>query len=246
MKTLAAAVVLLGLGVPGTSFAQDRPLNLTGFYVGAYGGIGWGYAQATNDANVTTGTGDAPGGFDDGNFATRIRMVPHGLIGGGLVGYNRQWNRIVAGVEAEAGYLNLSAFYSEAGTNPPNGFADDDEGAVNYGWYGALSVRVGMMFDGVLLFAKVGGIVTQYDTYFADLDAGVIDPSDLAVLANPQFGVLAGAGFELPVNDRLSLRAEYNYFHLGNDVLTNDDGDAFLTHNTGHLVKIGVAFRFGG
>lgn len=218
--------------------------NWTGPYVGVFGGYGIGFSSATNDPSVTTGVGDGPGGFDDGDLPLTLGLSPRGLLGGVTVGYNQQAGALVFGAEATGGYLALSDAFSQFLADGPNGVLDDDEGAVGYGWYATLAGRVGVAWNQTLLFATAGGIITQYGATYGDLDGGTTDVSDATSLTGPQFGYLLGGGAEFAFDTNWTAELEYNFINLGNDTTTNADGDAFNHTNRAHLVKFGLNYLF--
>ena len=67
----------------------------TGFYIGAHAGGVWGNASLKDDIN----DGVTPGPFP---------YSAAGAFGGGTAGYNLQRGHLVFGVEADAGYMDLS------------------------------------------------------------------------------------------------------------------------------------------
>ena len=169
------------LALAGIALAEEPAgspvFNWTGPYVGAFGGYGFGYAGATNDTGA--GNGD---GFDEGAADLTLGLTPRGAIGGVTLGYNHQSGAFVVGAEATGGFLALSDSFSDFIGDVPNGILDDDEGAVAYGWYATLTGRVGVALNRTLLFATAGGIITQYNGTYGDLDAGVTDPTDNTTL----------------------------------------------------------------
>src|SRR5256886_16404823 len=69
--------------------------NWTGFYIGLNVGGQFGHSE---DRDLDGYQAPPPNqwGYDE-----------DGIIGGGQVGYNYQWNWLVLGVEADGGYMNL-------------------------------------------------------------------------------------------------------------------------------------------
>lgn len=240
-----ALVALTGAAMAAEPMAPPTPtFSWTGPYVGVFGGYGFGMSSATNDATVTTGVGDGPGGFDDGDLPLTMALSPRGLLGGVAVGYNHQSGSVVVGAEATGGYLGLSDAFSAFIADGPNGVLDDDEGSVGYGWYATLSGRVGVALDQTLLFATAGGIVTQYSASYGDLDGGATDLSDQTTLGGPQFGYLLGGGAEFAFDSNWSAKLEYNFVNLGSDTTTNADGDSFTHNNRAHLIRFGLNYLF--
>lgn len=257
MKRLVLSTAVL-MSLSGVAMAADAlgpvaaappapptpTFSWTGPYVGVFGGYGFGYSSATNDAAITSGIGDGPGGFDDGDLALTLGLSPRGLLGGATVGYNYQSGSVVIGAEASGGYLGLSDAFAAFVADGPNGVLDDDEGTVGYGWYATLSGRVGVALNQTLLFATAGGILTQYSASYGDLDTGVTDLSDQTTLGGPQFGYLLGGGAEFAFDSNWTAKLEYNFVSLGTDTTTNADGDSFTHSNRAHLIRFGLNYLF--
>lgn len=235
-----------GLVAPVTA----GPAPTTGFiwagpYIGVFGGYGFGRSTATGTGMGTLGP------FDDAALGLALPVTPRGVFGGVTVGYNQQTGTAVFGLEGEGGYLNLAGTTNNTAGLPgadPNGVLDDDTGTVRYGWYAALAARFGIAMDRTLLFAKAGGIISQYTANYADLDGaapGTIDPFDQTTLGGPQYGYVLGAGAEFAFGADWTAKLEYNYFNLGIDTTTNSDGDTYTHRNQAHLIRFGLNFLLG-
>ena len=212
----------------------------TGAYAGIAGGLGAGIATATNDVTA----GGVGGAFDEGaGIATVLGLSPRGLVGNAALGYNYQLGQFVVGVEATGGYMGLDDLFSINTVNSDvDGQLLDDQGTVSYGWYATLSGRIGVAFDRTLLYATAGGILAQYTATYGDLDGGTLDPNDVTTLSGPQFGFLFGGGAEFAFDTNWSAKLEYNYFNLGTDTTTNNDGDIFIHRNANHLIRFGLNY----
>lgn len=241
-RILVAGAALLAFA--GTALAQGPAaapvFTWSGPYIGAFGGYGFGYAGATNDA----GAGNFDG-FDEGNADLTLGLAPQGAFGGVTLGFNSQSGAFVVGGEINGGYLALGDAFSTFVGDISNGTLDDDEGAVSYGWYGTIAARVGLAINRTLLFATAGGIITQYAGTYGDLDnPGITDPTDTTTLLGPQYGYLVGAGAEFAFDSGWTARLEYSFFDLGTDTTGNADGDVFEHRNNAHLVRFGLNFLF--
>src|SRR6266850_8552542 len=70
--------------------------NWSGFYIGLNVGGQWGHSEDRDlDAYSTADFGNI-WGYDES-----------GVIAGGTVGYNYQWNWLVLGIEGDLGYMNI-------------------------------------------------------------------------------------------------------------------------------------------
>jgi outer membrane immunogenic protein len=252
-RLLMASVAIVGLSLPAMAADAVPPappivavtppvatgFNWTGPYVGAFGGYGFGLSTATT-------TND---GFDENLPGATLGVNPRGILGGITVGYNVDTGVLLFGIEGTAGYnagRGTTTITTGIGNADPDGVVNDDQGAVNYGWYATLGGRVGVAMDRTLLFATAGGVITQYINAYGDLDPGpVADAGDLTGLAGPQFGYVLGAGAEFAFDANWTAKLEYNYLNLGTDTTGNLDGDTFTHRNSSHLIRFGLNYLFG-
>src|SRR5436190_6670234 len=70
--------------------------NWTGFYIGLNVGGQWGHSEDRDLDGYST--------FDPGNL---WGYDESGIVAGGQIGYNFQWNWLVVGIEGDVGYMNL-------------------------------------------------------------------------------------------------------------------------------------------
>ena len=150
MRTFFLATVALGvLAMASPVAAADMPargaspflrtappaFSWSGFYVGLYGGAGWGSHDRSNDA-----------GFNNSYKSSG------GLIGG-LAGYNWQGNNpLVVGVEGDLAW---------AGIKGDDGGAGLSVNTSHYRWLGSVRGRIGYAFDNWLLFGTGGWAFTN-------------------------------------------------------------------------------------
>jgi outer membrane immunogenic protein len=197
----------------------------TGFYVGGFGGWAFGESQGSNTPPF--------GGFDDGGPIT-IGVDPEGGFVGGTLGFNWQRNWLVLGVEGEGGF-NWADDSTTVG---------DDFGEVEYGWYGAITGRVGFAANRALFYGEGGAVFAEIEETYADLDAGVIDPTDLGSDDDTELGWVVGGGIEFALTQHVTVKGEYNFTFFDDDTLTNGDGDTFDTENELHTGKFGINYKF--
>src|SRR5690242_20411432 len=90
----------------------------TGFYLGLNVGGQWGHSE-DKDFDYNFGPppiqGEKPWGYDES-----------GVVAGGQIGYNFQWNWIVLGVEGDAGFMNLEGRGTEPGSTGLDTFGKSD------------------------------------------------------------------------------------------------------------------------
>ncbi len=182
-------------------------INWTGFYAGLH--VGYGFADAEIHlvglppelfGNQT------PGAIDPGE---------EGFLGGIQVGYNRQFGAFVVGVEADLsgtdmdGTNSLSPFFvdgREISESELTAHRDTD-------WFGTLRGRLGFTPHCRLLLYVTGGLAVgdvhaSADSHQDDLIHYAASASDF------RLGWTAGAGGEIALNRRWSLKFEYLYYDL--------------------------------
>lgn len=185
MKRVAFGIALASIA--GTAYAADLPAaapytkappmapitNWTGFYIGAMGGYG---SENTSD-----------------QFGIK------GGFAGGTIGYNWQFNTIVAGIEADGAWADISNSVSQVfpGAGTVTASAKIDALATVRG-------RVGVAVDQVMFYGT-GGLALA-DTKVSASAVG-INLSD----SKTQTGWTAGAGVEWMFMPHWSFKAEYLY-----------------------------------
>ena len=203
LASVAGAACAADLPAPGVPYSKAPPIvspatNWSGFYIGAMGG----YASEN--------TSDGPG----------IK----GGFGGGTVGYNWQFNNIVAGIEADGAFADVSSSITALGITAT---AKVDALATVRG-------RIGVAFDQVLLYGT-GGLALA-DTKVSVSGSG-ITLSD----TKTQTGSAAGAGVEWMFLPRWSLKAEYLYRRFDSVTLFGGISTGSSALNSG---QFGVNYHF--
>jgi outer membrane immunogenic protein len=245
----AVSLLAFALGSPSPAHAQDRPAaSWTGCHAGVYAGGAFGGRASTTDEGDAQGL---PWNQPLGNsWSYPLGASP---VAGGMLGCDYQTaSPFVVGLEAELGYLSLSG----SGVAPvsPHG---DTRGAARIGnYYGAIAPRVGWSFGQTLLYLKAGFA-------FAGEHASVIDTCDVplcgggainAVGDRTSTGWAGGGGAEYALNERWTVRAEYLYLGLDDDLMSCGTSTAGVARGSvfcfGHrvqglnMLKLGIAYRF--
>jgi outer membrane immunogenic protein len=219
--------------------AAPAVTNWTGFYVGGHAG----WIRSDVDAAVTF-----PGLVFD-PFATSFDAS--GLMLGGQLGVNYQIGSWVLGLEADLSWTNL-----DGGTTRETTPFLVLVGPINYtatqemDWFGTVRGRIGFAANNLLIYAT-GGVA------FAELDASsamtlvVPPPVFVGSASTTKAGWTLGGGLEWAFAPNWSMKGEYLYYDLGDTTLTTLDptapGTAVVTRfdNTGHILRLGVNYRFG-
>jgi len=233
-----AATSASAADLPAKAPAYSAPVapvayNWTGFYAGLHAGGVWGGSKAT-DLDDWNGAGDT------------FTAHTSGFMGGAQIGYNWQApnSAFVWGVEADLGYLGFNG--QKASALSSDTFVD-----ANGGWYGTVRGRLGVApGSGRWLMFVTGGVM------FADVNATVQDnslvPGGGILATHPstgmQTGWTAGGGVEYALANGWSLKGEYLYFDLGTKTVSDTAlaGGTFRfdIDNTGHIVRLGLNYRF--
>lgn len=210
-----------------------------GFYIGAHGGYAWGRDPHT-EPNQLTLAGVVTGSKSEG------------WIAGGQFGYNWQYDRVVAGLEASLSAADISG-NSNIGiiTTPTTRTVSFDDRVKTLG---TLRGRLGWLpTDTVLLYGTAGlawerfeaGETTATSTVNGSIADRAITPAD-------QFGWVAGLGAEIMLGSSNWIgRLEYLHYDFGrvipgtSVVRTPDAYSNSVGHQTVDLVSAGVSYKFG-
>jgi outer membrane immunogenic protein len=246
---LTATVGLAAVGVINVSAgrAADLPVKApapktaayswTGCYIGGF--AGWGQA---NDWNSTDLNGYNPAGANPWEFSLNTSVIY-----GGTAGCNWQAPMYVGplqpvlGIEGEGGFMGLSVapfaqpFPVAVGGGPTT---VSDAAKIGNG-YGVVASRIGLAFDRLLVYGKVG-------VAFYDATATITDTSNPGFFATGSKSVSTlafGAGAEYAMWDHWTGKAEYLAF----DGTSFNACNAFCwKQNTGLVstFKLGLNYKF--
>ena len=221
-RTMAQSVMVLGLVsapvmalaadfIPppvGKAFPYAAPLQhrWEGFYVGINGGGAFGSSYWDLAAN---------------SFNTA------GWLAGGTIGYNFQFSRFVAGVEADFDFAEVT-------------------GSTTLGGCGAgCSIRNNYLATGR---ARLGYALDRFFPYFTGGVAyGRLSMARLGVgpASSWQVGYTVGAGLEVAVFDGWSVKSEYLFVDLGSFTCAPVcGGAASRVHFYQNVWRLGVNYRF--
>jgi opacity protein-like surface antigen len=215
----------------------------TGFYLGAFGGAGFGNSKWDFPA----------GAFPAGGIGANSRIA--GVLAGANAGYNKQYGQWVLGVEGDIAATNAKGGQGCA-TNQPNAFFPIGQNCNNdLKWIATGTAKVGYAWDRVLVYGKAGGAWTDNKldaSCNGDANFGLFCfasnnflPAQNLVATLGQFGWVVGAGFELALTPSWSAKAEYNYMNFGSRNLVLPDTTLVNFKQDFNQVKIGVNYRFG-
>jgi len=222
LGVLVGAMMMLGQAAPG---AAEPPAPIwSGVYVGIHGG------HASADLGYT---------FVLGFVADeQFNHTPSGWFGGGHVGVQRQWGRVVAGIEAGYSALNLSD--TTESKVIPNRFRH-----VEIDDLFTLGLRLGYAFDRWMPYVKAGYASASVDTlvYAGGGGSG-------SATSGREDGWFIGAGLEFFCARGFTLGLEYNYVKLDLDDRSGLLPDYKSFHYKDfdsdiHTVSARLSYKFG-
>jgi outer membrane immunogenic protein len=224
-RAIFAALAILSVGSPAVAadLWQPQPSikdegvyeqrsRWQGFYLGINGGYAWG---DTNNAPFYNQ------GVYDGSLG---ELSPEGGFGGGQIGYNAVFGRLLAGVEADvqAADIGDSAGFGAVSTN--------------IDWFGTVRGRLGFVSDRTLIYATAGYAWADVESSFNTAGFGITESDVLD-------GYVLGGGIEYALTDNWSAKMEYQYVDL-EDRRLGIAGDSTRIDPDFHSVRAGLNYRF--
>jgi outer membrane immunogenic protein len=243
MKRILLTTVSLGvLGLISPALGADLPMytkaravatpayDWSGFYVGVFGGGGFG------NHNLTNALGNA--GF--ANFTLNYDST--GAVAGGEVGYNAQSGNYLVGFEADGFWSGISG-NNVGAFNAGNATAID---ATKLRWAGTVRARGGIAVDRLLLFFTGGWA-------YGDLMHTNTDPvNGIDQFTVHRSGLTAGGGIAYALTNNLIGKFEYRYYDFGAytrpglPTLTANGQLPYTVNSTYSVVTVGLDYKFGG
>lgn len=253
---------------PASAMAAMRGIEAccdrwTGFSAGIYGAAGTGRVQDAmtfNSENSTRIGGNLIGGSSDASAGTIAGDARGGTVDL-FAGYNWRNGKFVVGGQAEAtvyadvGMKSRGAVFGSSMTLPAGptvASSGTGENQQTLRSRAALIARAGFLATENLLLYGLAGAEFGHFMFLDGSDQNGGDDGKWA------FGYTAGAGGELKLTDRWSLRGEYRYLRFGLDrnfstvSASISPGASFITTSSGatrtrvdlNLAKLGVAYSF--
>ena len=224
--------------------APPPECNWSGFYIGINVGGQWGHAE-DEDFDYNFGVfngfdGPKPWGYDES-----------GVVAGGQVGYNFQWNWLVLGIEAEGGYMNLEGDGVEPGS--PGG---DTRGETDSDFFTTIRGRLGIAFGHWLFYGTGGGIGVNLRTRVEDNCAFSDSCGDELIDASKRefnWGGVGGGGIEYMFGCHWTFRGEYLRYQLSDQDFTGVatfDGTPVSTNHfkapgpAGNIFRAALNYKF--
>jgi outer membrane immunogenic protein len=263
-KMMAVLSGILSLGAAGVASAADMAVkappvvapiavyNWTGFYIGVNGGYGWNESQ---DVGVT---GSAVVLISQpGTVPFRVPgLKPEGGLVGGTVGYNWQFGRGVAGIEADFDWADISD--SRVVDLPLVGPTVRTSASQKIDFFGTVRGRLGFLATDQLLLFATGGLAYANVKNFANINeffnAPVLGRQFIAGSDEIRYGWTIGGGAEWKFAPNWSVKGEYLWYDLGGQTIrgiqtnpANGVDFALYSFNTrGSIARAGINYQFGG
>lgn len=190
----AAAADLPYMKIPPSA---DVPASWAGFYLGGQAGYGMDSVRWRNLGASTF--------FSPLNAVTRDRGS--GVIGGGQLGYNFQYNRLVFGIEGAAS----AADFDRSFASPY--FPATDVWSSKLTWLTTVTGRIGYGFDTWLPYIK-GGFAA------GNVETSIRNNAVISQGSGVHSGWTVGGGVEVKLTRQLSFGLEFMHTDLGrsNDI----------------------------
>jgi outer membrane immunogenic protein len=245
--SLAGGARAADLPLPVKAAAWPAPVyDWTGFYLGANVGVSAGVTPITQTSTALPAPPGPPG---INNQSTHNLF---GVIGGGQLGYNRQFGRFVLGIEgdmqASGQRSDLTCSLCDFGFQTPANVQFDSV-QQRIPWFATVRPRVGYA-NGAVLFYVTGGLaVANIRTSYSTNDLGARFSGEAS---DTRAGAAVGAGIEAALIGNWTARVEYLYLDYGNVadtfLFTGQFGPARSDVSgrvVDHVTRVGVNYRFG-
>jgi len=207
------------------AIAAAPPYRWSGLYIGGHLGYLWGRTRV-----------------DDDGVTTEHNARTDGVIGGAMIGYNWQIDRVVFGLEGDFGWTNAHGVGSSE-PPPPVLIPVTTHGPNSYEvrWTSHARGRLGYAFDKWLVFAA-GGFAAS-DLRFQE---GAINTTFVPAPASggKYYGWSVGGGVETALTANLIGRVEYFYDDFGHKDYVGALGNPYRVSLTGHSVRAALAWKF--
>lgn len=187
MNRIIAFSLLMGWSSVAMAADAGLPMEVapvgydwSGGYAGVF--VGWGHSRTT----ATDITGEE---FGDNTPGAALGLTDDGFVGGITAGYNFQNGSWVFGPELELGWASNDKTYIDP--------TDDDDGVyTEYGFFGAITGRVGYAANRTLFYAKGGIAFADMKNAGGEFD-GVGDEDPMAFGASTAMRPGSGTKFGL-------------------------------------------------
>jgi outer membrane immunogenic protein len=202
----------------------------TGFYIG--GNLGYGWGHATTDVT-------AP------NLTTSVSESLNGVIGGGQLGYRRQFGSWVLGFETDIQWSGQSAGGTVTCPAATCGTAVTVTHDDKISWFGTTRSKLGYAFDTWMIYFTSG---VAYGEIKTDLTATTATGIATTSGSKTGFAWTVGGGAEFALSQNWSTKIEYLWIdtkNVDNTATVPGYGTVNSTSRvTNNIVRAGLNYRF--
>jgi outer membrane immunogenic protein len=250
-KPAGLCVCLAGLAVlalPTTAAANA--FTWTGFYIGGTAGVGFGGDSTSVDLDGFNyfAANPVPG------EVTKVG-TDSAFIGGGQVGFNYAFNRLVVGIESD-----FSGFDFWSAKTPASSVADwgsDTRVVVEMNWLATLRGRLGVSLDRWLLFGTAGVAFSdgEYRNHDFCNTVPLCGGGLINAIGDMDAGWTVGGGAEFAWRPNWTVKAEYLFLRFDGDTYSGTAN--YLPPNPSqsyrfsaspaefNVVRVGLNYKFG-
>jgi len=217
---------------PETSTPSSSSFSWDGAYVGINGGYAGGKFKRTLEVTDI-----------DGSASATNSSSYNGFSGGVQAGYNWQFDKVVAGIEADfqGGSLKKDTSFVESA---------DSSLTVNnrLDWYGTARARVGYTVTPTTLVYTTGGLA--YGKIKTGLEYTDGDITEANSWSKTKAGYTIGGGTEFGLTDEITLKTEYLYTDFGKAKMFNYSDSTLNEGINGkskvnlHTIRAGINYKF--
>jgi opacity protein-like surface antigen len=232
----AGPALAADLPVKAPRLAPLAPVSSwAGFYLGIYGGYGWGHDSI------------------DADLFPLSNPAPKGGVFGGQIGYNWQFGTFVAGLELDSSWADLKDSQSavvESGTVVLNDtrvpFTLSETLSAKIDYLGSFRARAGFLATPDWLFYGTAGLGWAHDSITAaeTLTIGGVSETVSTSASKSHVGWAAGGGTEYKLTPNLLLRAEYLHYGFGSETYTFSGGGSVNSKLSVDVVRGGLSYKF--
>jgi outer membrane immunogenic protein len=251
LLTAAISSIAHADGLP-ERYMEPRTFSWTGFYFGLNGGAAWPDTRTIRFTGADTSTGGFGSEIADGTTPNQAPLDwKKSFTGGAQAGYNLQLSNIVLGLEADLQWLSGHAEFSTDSTNPLRPIITTSA-VREMNMLATLRGRLGVtLWERSLLYATGGLAIADATLRIASTCPGCAPPRDATSLsAGTPIGWVIGGGYEVALTHRLSLKAEYLHYDLGENHTTlnydypgNTSSMTGKVRDEGNIVRVGINFK---
>jgi outer membrane immunogenic protein len=279
LGVLAAFAALVGTSALANDVsAKESPVVAASTYnwSGAYAGLDAGgiWAHSSDPTTVVF----FPGGYFAATSVAAIdaagaqRNNAANFTGGAHVGWNWQWNALVAGLEADLDYVGLKKSSTSSGPypccGPTTGFIINSSFSTN--WLEMIRGRFGFAGNDWLFYATAGVAFTEFKANFTFTDLCGLNVAcaprffpyapgiETASIVNLKPGYVVGGGIETRLAGNWTVKAEYlnvgfggvtTQGYIGNiaQILIGSNENPLIhsANLTANIVRLGLNYKFG-